>query len=236
MNGAKPATGYPTLAVAWPRAVRVIRSIHPPIDLFEDIADPVDWEAIASAEAKTNPRVRESVGQLDLVPPGRRVGQRPGASWVMAPFVHVSADRPGRFTDGSYGVYSAGNSDEVALREVAHHHGRAMAASSEAPGWTSQFRALVGRIDAVLHDLRGEAELHAPDSWSRPQEVGRALRAAGSDGVLYNSVRCPGGLCVGAFWPDVVAIPDQGDHYDFHWDGTRTDRIRNCRTGRIQVL
>jgi len=45
----------------------------PPIDLFEDIADPADWEAIRSAESKTGPGIAESVGMLDLVPFDRRV-------------------------------------------------------------------------------------------------------------------------------------------------------------------
>ena len=30
----------PVAEVRWRNAVRIIRSIHPPIDLFEDIADP----------------------------------------------------------------------------------------------------------------------------------------------------------------------------------------------------
>ena len=54
----------PVRRVIWPRSVRIIRSIYPPIDLFEDIADPADWEALASAEAKFNPRIRDSVGDL----------------------------------------------------------------------------------------------------------------------------------------------------------------------------
>ena len=43
--------------VAWPGAVRIIRSRFPPIDLFEDIADPRDWPLIIAAEMKTNPRL-----------------------------------------------------------------------------------------------------------------------------------------------------------------------------------
>jgi len=39
-------------AVNWSQTFRIIRSIHPPIDLFEDIADPRDWEALASVEEK----------------------------------------------------------------------------------------------------------------------------------------------------------------------------------------
>ncbi|WP_245689447.1 RES family NAD+ phosphorylase [Roseospirillum parvum] len=198
-------------------------------------ADPADWEALASAEAKTNPRLRADYGRLDLVPPGRRVGG-PGASCLMAPFVHVSTDRPGRFTDGSHGVYSAGNRAEVALREVAHHHGRAMAATDETPGWTSRFRQLIGHIDRELHDLSAVSEVLAPDDHGPGQALGRALRAAGSDGVHYPSVRCPGGQCIGVFWPDVPPVPIQGTHCDFHWDGQRVDRVRDRGSGRLFAL
>jgi len=68
----------PQNEVRWNEARRIISSRFPPIDLFEDIADPRDWDLIASAEAKTNPRMAEHVGQLDLVPPERRVSG-PGA-------------------------------------------------------------------------------------------------------------------------------------------------------------
>ena len=60
--------------VRWPGAVRIIRSVFPPIDLFEDIADPADWPLLIAAEQKTNPRLMETIGNLDLVPPARRVG------------------------------------------------------------------------------------------------------------------------------------------------------------------
>ena len=221
--------------VRWPKAYRIIRSIHPPIDLFEDIADPRDWEALASAESKTNPRIWEHIGKLDLVPTGRRVSG-PGSSYLMAPFVHVSTDRPGRFTDGSYGVYSAGDREEVAIREVAHHHGRAMASSREEPGWTSQFRVLVNRLDLDLHDLRPIERCHHPDDYSASQEFGRRLRRDGANGVVYRSVRCPGGECAGIFWPDLMDIPVQADHFDYHWDGARVDKVRNCRTKTIFAL
>ncbi len=218
--------------VDWPRAYRIIRSIHPPIDLFEDIADPRDWEALASAESKTNPRLWDHLGRLDLVPGERRVSG-PGASYLMAPFVHVSPDRPGRFTDGSYGIYSAGNREEVAIREVAHHQARAMAASAEAPGWTSQFRLLVNSVDLDLHDVRPLDRYHHPDDYSAPQALGRQLRNEGSNGIVYRSVRCPDGECAGIFWPDLIPAPVQADHFDFHWDGETVDKIRNCRTQAI---
>ena len=227
MTGAIGAT--PLIHVEWDRAFRLIRSIHPPIDLFEDIADPRDWEALASVESKTNPRLMENMGRLDLVPPERRVNG-PGASLAMAPFVHVSPDRPGRFTAGQYGVYSAGDSEEVALREVAYHQARLMRSTGEGPGWHSQFRMLVGAVDRVFADLRGRDDCHDPDDWRVPQALAADLRGAGADGVHYRSVRCPGGLCIGAFWPDAVGLPRQADHYEMHWDGQQVDRVFNRRT------
>ena len=34
--------------VTWPQTHRIVRARFPPIDLFEDIAAPVDWDAPAS--------------------------------------------------------------------------------------------------------------------------------------------------------------------------------------------
>ena len=62
----------PMRRLAWPRYVRLINSAYPPIDLFEDIADPADWRLLAQAEGKTNPRLAETIGNLDLIPPERR--------------------------------------------------------------------------------------------------------------------------------------------------------------------
>lgn len=218
--------------VRWDRTWRIIRSIWPPVDLFEDIADPHDWEALVAVEAKTNPRVRDEVGDLGKVPPARRIGG-PGASLVMAPFVHCSTARPGRFTDGSYGLYYAGDREEVALAETIHHHGQFMAATGEAPGWTSDFRALIGAIDRDLHDVNAVPEVLHPTDYAASQAEGAARRAAGSDGLVSNSVRMPGGQCIGVFWPDVVTIPVQGAHFCYHWNGVRVDFVKRYGTGEV---
>ncbi|WP_353476213.1 RES family NAD+ phosphorylase (plasmid) [Salipiger sp. H15] len=226
------APGAALCRVTWPQTWRIIRSIYPPIDLFEDIADPRDWEALVSVEAKTNPRVRDEVGDLGKVPPARRVAG-PGASLVMAPFVHCSTARPGRFTDGSYGLYYAGDSETVALAETIHHHGRFMAATAEAPGWTSDFRALIGSIDRELHDVTDVPGVLHPEDYAASQAEGARLRAGGSDGLLWQSVRLEGGRCIGLFWPDVIPVPVQGPHFCYHWNGARVDFVKRHDTGEI---
>ncbi|MEQ8167021.1 MAG: RES family NAD+ phosphorylase [Alphaproteobacteria bacterium] len=226
----------PQSDILWQRAVRIIRSIHPPIDLFEDIADPADWPLLISAEQKTNPRLMETIGRLDLIPEGRRVGGL-GASYLMAPFTHVSPDRPNRFGDGTFGVLYAGERFEVALLETAHHHGRFMARTNEEVGWVSQFREILLDITARLHDLRGGdpayTDLLDPDDYGVSQAFGTALRANGSDGLVYPSVRCEGGECAGLFYPDFASNPVQGRHLDCHWDGERVDLYRDIAGGQV---
>ena len=222
--------------VAWAGAVRIIRSLYPPIDLFEDIADPADWPLLLSAEQKTNPRLMETIGNIDLIPPARRVSG-PGATWLMAPFTHVSPDRPTRFSAGSFGVLYAGNDFETALFETIHHHARFMARTRETPGWTAQFREILLDIEAPLHDLRiGDpalAPLFDAASYDASQQVGASLRAAGSEGVIYRSVRHADGQCVGLFHPDLARNPRQGRHLDYHWNGERVDLYRDAGSGAV---
>jgi len=222
--------------VDWQDAARIVRSRFPPIDLFEDIADPADWILLISAEQKTNPRLMESIGNLDLVPAGRRVGG-PGASWLMAPFVHASAHRPSRFSRGHFGVLYAGRTFETALLETVHHHARFMARTKELAGWTSQFREIVLDIDGHLHDLRGNKPGYTgaldPDDYGEAQALGERLRGGGSEGVVYPSVRKSGGECVGLFHPDLASNPRQGRHLDYHWDGKRVDLFREPGSGIV---
>ena len=228
-------SSIPISRVEWRGAVRIIRSVYPPIDLFEDIADPEDWPLLISAEQKTNPRLMETIGNIDLVPSARRVGG-PGASYLMAPFTHVSTDRPSRFSRGRYGVLYVGREFQTALFETAHHHARFMANTNEPAGWTSQFREILLDIQGDLHDLRGDHPVHAealdPSDYQKAQELGERLHAA-SDGLVYPSVRNPTGECVGLFYPDLASNAIQGAHLDYHWNGTRVDLFREPAKGKV---
>ena len=87
-----------------------------------------------------------------------------------------------------------------------------------------RFRTYKGGIDKPMHDLRAgswPAFLEAdPESYAAPQALGRQLRAGGSNGIVYPSVRHAGGECLAAFWPDVVTIPVQTRHIALKWNGS----------------
>ena len=228
-------TQIPTSRVQWDSAVRIIRSVFPPIDLFEDIAEPEDWPLLISAEQKTNTRLMETIGNIDLVPPARRVGGQ-GASYLVAPFTHTSTDRPSRFSDGDLGVLYIADDFETAVHETSYHHARFMAATRQDSGWVSQFRELLMDVDATLHDVRGTNQDYAdalhPDDYRWAQRISAGLRGIGSDGIVYPSVRGEG-ACVGLFYPDLAHNPVQGRHLDYHWDGTRIDLIRDATSGDV---
>jgi hypothetical protein len=142
----------------------------------------------------------------------------------MAPFCHVSRDRPSRFGDGRYGVYYAGNRFEVALHEMVFHFERFMRATAEGPA-QSDFRELVGSIARELHDIRRDARFASaldPDDYAPAQQLARRLRDdEDSNGIVYRSVRYPAGEAIAAFWPDVVSIPMQARHLCYRWNGVR---------------
>jgi hypothetical protein len=225
----------PIANVQWRGAVRIIRSLFPPIDLFEDIADPADWPLLIAAEQKTNPRLMESIGNLDLVPADRRVSG-PGSSYLMAPFTHASPDRPSRFGGGSFGVLYIADDFETALFETIHHHALFMTRTGEQPGWTSQFREIVMDVEAQLHDIRSKAAYSAaldPADYSESQALGQRLKDMDSDGIVYPSIRKADGECVALFYPDLAGNVRQGRHLDYHWDGQRVDMVRDAGVGAV---
>jgi len=212
----------PKRRIRWARSYRVINARFPPIDLFERIADPGDWESLIELETLTNPRVRQEAGEISLVPPEERVSGV-GASWVMAPFTHIGW--PSRFSDGSWGVYYCAQSLASAVHEKAHHVGFFFARTGEPLGTTMELRALVGAIDARFHDIRrGFRKAHDPNDPRVAQGLARELRETGSNGIVYNSVRHEGGSCLAALRPKAVSPPISGPNLQFHFDGERVNR------------
>ena len=205
-----------TCRVKWPRTVR-LAEYRPLIEVIEDVSDPADWEDIVSGIEAFDPTVRERVGDLSKVPVKRRVSGR-GATWVMAPFLHCKESQPTRFSDGTFGVYYAADRRKTAIAEIAHHYEIFMRNTGETTNWTI-FQELIGSIDKDLDDVSKIPKFLDPNNYDSSQAFGKKRHAAGSNGIVYPSVRYPGGQCIALFWPDLVSIPKLGARIAFHWDG-----------------
>jgi len=213
----------PLKRIRWSNAYRIVPSRFPPIGVFDRIADPADLDAVFAIEAMTNPRLREETGNLQLVPREHRISG-PGSTPVMAAFTHLNPEGS-RFSDGSWGVFYAAHSVATAVEETVYHRERFLAATAE-PACEIQMRCYHTSLDSKLHDIRGGwPAAHDPDDYAASVALARELRDAGSNGLVFGSARDPGGECVAAFWPDVVAPCVQSQHLIYRWDGTRIAQI-----------
>jgi hypothetical protein len=200
---------------------RIIPSVYPPINFFEDLVDPSEMEMLYEIESLTNERLRQEVGDIFLVPQEDRVCG-PGSSVVMAAFTHISTSSPSRFTDGAYGIYYASLTRETAIRETVYHRERFLQATNE-QACELTMRVYEGKIKQPLQDVRGNKykSLHHPHDYSASQAYGKKLRDLKAWGIMYNSVRHPGGICIAALRPPAVSNPIQVSHLRYVWNGQR---------------
>jgi RES domain-containing protein len=155
----------------------------------------------------------------------------PGSSYIMAPFAHAGPVG-GRFNRPGTGVYYAARDAATAVAETSYHRARFMAWTRE-PALELDMRVLVARLDARLHDLRGlQSQLpgiYDPDSYESSQSLAARLRAAGSWGVAYDSVRRAGGQCVAVFRPRALSDCHQAAHLVYVWDGEESAEVYEKR-------
>lgn len=210
----------PLARVDWTPCWRIVPSRFPPIQLFERVADPGDLEAIFALESLTNPRLRDEVGDIRLVPPEERISG-PGSSMIMAAFTHLNP-QGSRFSDGSYGLFYAAGDLETAIAETRHHRAAFLRATAQGP-IELDMRVYLADLAGELHDLRGQQAryplVYHPEDYGAGQQLARRLRQAGSNGLAYDSVRRPGGACAAVFRPRLLSNARQERHLCYRWDG-----------------
>jgi hypothetical protein len=190
---------------------RCVPSCFPPVQAFDRVASADDLEAVMELEGWTNDRLVHY--RLERLPRDQWVYGRANASVVMAGFLHASPEGS-RFNDALLGAWYAGLTETTSLKEVAHHLRREVIRAGR-PDITSQYRSYHARLDGAYVDLRGEDEpdLYRSDDYAAGQAFGAAVRASSLTGIVYRSVRDPGGTNVAAFRPPAVQDVLQGTHW-----------------------
>ena len=207
------------------QAYRLVNSKFPPIALFDDVADADEFEVLFEIQALTNPRLRNEVGQLELIPRREIPFGITGCSYATAPFTHVNPEGS-RFSDGSFGVLYLADSMEAALAEVRHHQSLYW---SKVPSLNYErfvFRGLsCAFVDAGMKDataLPMTDPVYAPEDYSVSRRLGREVRKTGCPGLRYHSVRLPGSDCWALMTPRPVTSIVQTAHYEMVWNGQIT--------------
>lgn len=219
-------TDYPRVPLRWSPAFRVIPTRFPAITLFDRVASPADFEALYALEAMTNDRIRDEVGDISLVPPDERL-YGPGSGPIMAAFTHLDP-QGSRFSDGSYGVFYCARRKETAIAETRYHSTLFMAATAEPP-MRLQMRLYALKANGEAVDLRRavrtEPRIVDPDHYGFARGIGRDLREAGAFGILYPSVRHPGGQCLAALRTGIVRDCLPSAHLEYNWNGRTIDAV-----------
>jgi hypothetical protein len=186
------------------RAWRLIPTRVPSVDLMARVADPEDFDLLAALEAQSNRRI-QAFGHTNV--------------YVAAAFAYSLGGIPSRFNDGTWGTIYVGLEAKTALEEVRFWQARYLK-GDRAPATRLDFRMLVGTLEGRFLDLRGarlQAEFDA-DDYGASQAFARSRRLA-ERGLVYGSLRAPGGTCVVGFLPETVRDLRHHHQVVMTWDG-----------------
>jgi hypothetical protein len=225
-------TPPPEALVRWHAAPRLIPSRYPTKGLFDRVATPDDLTALFELEGWTNDRISSELGLITAIPKAEWVTGRPMASVIMAAYCHPP---PGgsRFATDDRGAWYAARTIDTALAESVFRRTEEL---REIGAFETrvEMRVYLADFRARFHDLRAHrrawADCYDPDDYSAGQALGRRLLDAGSNGIVYRSVRHHGGECIACFRPALVRNVRPGGHYEFRWEGSPEPRVRPLRS------
>ncbi len=220
------ATSFEDVSMARVRGTgyRLLPSQFPPIGVFDSLSSPEDAIAAMKLESLTNDRLQLPLSRARLLEREDWLLGQPGATAVMASFLHAAPDG-GRFTRGDLGAWYAARSRNTAVAETVYHQTRRIAAATGlAMRATIAMRELTHPLDARFVDLRGKRALHREfydgNSYAGSQPFGERVRASGAAGIIYESVRHTSGTCVVIYRPRIIPPVKQGVHLEYRWTGS----------------
>jgi hypothetical protein len=194
-------------------------------------------QAIFELDLATNDRLLAEQQLLPGIGLEELVFAVPHAAIINAAFCHASP-HGSRFNGPDRGAWYAGFELATTQAEVGFHKSVGLAEIDRFEDSVT-YDDYLADFSASFHDIRptargarggaartrGIADYLDPDSYVESQALGEQLLQEGSLGIVYPSVRRPGGTCLGCFRPALVTNVRRGKIYRFTWDGGPTPTI-----------
>lgn len=171
---------------------------------------------LAELDGATNDRLLGEDGLLPGISVHELVYGVRYASIVNAAFTHKNP-AGSRFNDGTRGAWYAGVERATSIAEVAYHRARQLRNIDWKEEERSSYDDYLADFTTDFHDLRGPDREGAaprfkkflkpgpvPACYAESQQLARTLLASKSNGLIYPSVRNPGGTCIACFRPALV--------------------------------
>lgn len=202
--------------------------------LLQQIADDdLQLQDLFELDGVTNERLWAEADLLPGVTSRELVFDIPQYRIINSSFTHARPEGS-RFNGPDRGAWYAGFELETAQSEVIFHK-------------TQEYRE-IGRFDdsvsyddyladfsGSFHDLRSATGFNRyldPDSYRASQLLADQLLNDGSLGLVYPSVRKPGGTCLACFRPALVSNVRKHYRYSLTWSGSPNPKVV-CTSGLV---
>jgi hypothetical protein len=138
-----------------------------------------------------------------------------------------------RFSTPERGAWYAGFELATSKAEIIFHKSVEFVEINWREREVLQYDEYLADFAGSFHDLRSEAEKPGrfaacldPNSYVESQKLTLKLLERGSIGVIYPSVRRPGGTCIACFQPSVVANVRRGSRFRLTWTPNRATLVK----------
>ena len=228
----QPITDLPITDLAARATVRLIPTAYFKPPVLSPLADtPDQLSALETLEGLTSRRLRaQSQGMPDL--DARELAFRARAEQLRTwGHTHVNAaftytrQTGNRFNTAERGAWYCAFDDLTAIEEVAFHRTRELTYIGVYDD-EAEYQALLADFIGAYPDLRTVKPpppclTPAPETgYAAGQQLAWALRAEGYSGLIYPSLRKPGGHCFAAFEPQSVQNVRPGARWRLVWSGS----------------
>lgn len=210
-----------------PTTVRLISTAYitePAVAPLADDQDEID--ILTALEAATSAR-SSPIALPPGVDPAELLHSSYGYGYTLINAAFCHARPPGnRFNSAERGAWYCAfgvDAGETTQAEIIFHRTRALREAGCLHD-RGKYRELLAGFTCNFHDLRTEPNhpsLAAETAAAYPvgQALAKSILAGGGNGLLYPSVRRPGGQCIAVFRPSVIQNVRQGAQVTFEWTG-----------------
>jgi hypothetical protein len=221
--------GLTIIRAALERTTRLVTTARLRDSVLGGLVDADEMAALFEIEGATSNRlVAQARGSGDIQSYELVYGV-PHAHFINAAFTYAKPREANRFNGPDRGAWYAAFELDTALAEVSYHLTEFLAAAGDYHA-VVEYAELFASFAGEFLDLRSHADSEAlhPDKaigYPAGNALADAARAKGLNGIIYPSVRRPGGTCVAALFPHAVQSVAQGDVYRMTWRGNQSPEI-----------
>jgi RES domain-containing protein len=202
--------------------------------VLEEVAEDASMLAdLVLLDGFTNERVQAELRGMPGISTYELVYGIPNAHIVNAAFAHTS-QFGSRFNDNTRGAWYGAEEQQTSVREVCYHRAKHLA-EIIVPGlpgtkpdrdiatyddWLAGFRSVFHFFEPPKRYAEYLQPEPVPQCYALPQQLARQLLRAGSNGIVYPSVRRPRARCLVCFRPALVYNPHRGQRLEILFEAS----------------